>query len=106
MVTFSDKPTSARIWNTQFGKDGYKIQNKAAATFLIDFGAQLNVGFIMKAKIFVLIIEWVIWALKLIVLTSASRMIIVFWARSPMFLNTCLYDIYSSRPTKSHTIQI
>lgn len=47
---FSPSPLPPRGRNTQVVRDGYKIQIKAIATFLIIFGACTHILFIIKVN--------------------------------------------------------
>ena len=55
---------------------------EAVATFLIIFGAHMNILFIVKVNILVLI-KWSYRSPQLCWLTE-SRMVIIFWARRPI----------------------
>ena len=50
MVTFSDLLTSPWIKNMRLVQDGEQIEIEAIATFLMIFGACMNILFIIKVK--------------------------------------------------------
>jgi hypothetical protein len=43
------------VFNMQLVQDGYQMQVEVVATLLIPFGAHMNISFIIKVKIFMLI---------------------------------------------------
>jgi hypothetical protein len=47
-LRFSDEPTSPRIWNTGLVWDDYEVYIEAIATFLVVFGAHINISFIVS----------------------------------------------------------
>ena len=57
MVTFSNYPTSPKIWNMWFAQDGKHIQIVHVSIFAINFGAHMNIFYVIKVKILVLI-KW------------------------------------------------
>ena len=76
-------PTSPRIWNTRLVCNGWQIQIKGASTCLIISGAHIKYLSIIKVKILV----FLKWSYKFPrnMLTIEPRMVIMFWACSPIY---------------------
>ena len=72
-------------------EDGQQIQIEGLATFLVDFGAQMNILFDILVMIFVLI--KLSYESLQFMLTMKVRMVIYFEHTVQSLLTTCLFEL-------------